>query len=291
MGTRGCLKGALLSAVVIASLILSVSHVARAQFEVSSDERWEAWIRAPLPRSVEVSISPGSRSGLPGTSFSYTVTVKNTGSIADTYTLSAVGAEGWSVSIEPTSLTLDAGASGTATLNVVVPPDAEEGTVMTTTVSAKSEGDPTVIETDTCGTIVTFLGPPPPLTSLTISEENFTLQTGKSKYLTATLTYGHNVIKGETITWSATAGTIAPLSSETNTAGQVSVVYTAPSYETYVIVSASYAGGDQYESSSVNSFGTITAPTTGISMELAIAIAIVIGCAIIGAAILLAKRR
>ena len=289
MRTIGCLKGALLLALVIASLILSVSHVARAQFEVSSDERWEAWIRAPLPRSVEVSISPGSRSGLPGTSFSYTVTVKNTGSIDDTYTLSAVGAEGWSVSIEPTSLILAAGATGEATLSVVVPPDAEEGTVMTTTVSATSQGDPTVIETDTCGTIVTFLGPPPPL-YLTISEENFTLQVGESRYLTATL-ISDSPVADKLITWSATAGTIAPSSGKTDTAGQVTVVYTAPSYETYVIVSASYAGSEQYEPSSVNSYGTITEPSTGISMELVIAIAIVIGCAIIGAAILLAKKR
>ncbi len=278
------------------------------------DKRWEAWISVerqprpgelvaltlevkakiitteelpPLPRSVEVSISPSSWSGLPGTSLSYTVTVKNTGSIDDTYTLSAVGAEGWSVSIEPTSLILAAGATGEATLSVVVPPDAEEGTVMTTTVSARSEGDPTVIETDTCGTIVTFLGPPPPL-YLTISEENFTLQVGESRYLTATL-ISDSPVADKLITWSATAGTIAPSSGKTDTAGQVTVVYTAPSYETYVIVSASYAGSEQYEPSSVNSYGTITEPSTGISMELVIAI--MIGCAIIGAAILLAKRR
>jgi len=280
------------------------------------DKRWEAWISVerqprpgelvaltlevkakiitteelpPLPRSVEVSISPGSRSGLPGTSFSYTVTVKNTGSIDDTYTLSAVGAEGWSVSIEPTSLILAAGATGEATLSVVVPPDASEGTSITVTVSATSQGDPTVIETDTCGTIVTFLGPPPPL-YLTISEENFTLQVGESRYLTATL-ISDSPVADKLITWSATAGTIAPSSGKTDTSGQVTVVYTAPSYETYVIVSASYAGSEQYESCSGTSFGTITAPPTGVSMELVIAIAIVIGCAIIGAAILLAKRR
>jgi len=284
------------------------------RWENLTNQRWEAWISVtrmaelgeiteieliskakiitteelpPLPRSVEVSISPGSRSGLPGTSFTYTVTVQNTGSIDDTYTLSAVGAEGWSVSIEPTSLTLAADATGEATLSVVVPPDASEGTSMTVTVSATSQGDPTVIETDTCGTIVTFLGPPPPL-YLTISEENFTLQVGESRYLTATL-ISYSPVADKLITWSATAGTIAPSSGKTDTAGQVTVVYTAPSYETYVIVSASYAGSEQYEPSSVNSYGTITEPSTGISMELVIAI--MIGCAIIGAAILLAKRR
>jgi len=405
VGTRGCLKGALLSALIIASLILSSGHVARAQFEVSPseftthpippsgsnvkipqelsiwnkdninrffsiyavkppenevgegfepipdiswlfildsfieveenssksvemwvnihrwenllDKRWEAWIRiermvepgeiisqsvdvaarlltatelAPLPRSVEVSISLGSWNGLPGTSLTYfTVTVQNTGSIDDTYTLGAVGETGWPVSIEPTSLILAAGATGEATLSVVVPPDASEGTSTTVIVSATSQGDPTVIVTIGLQIFVSFIGPPPPL-YLTISEENFTLQVGESRYLTATL-ISDSPVADKLITWSATAGTIAPSSGKTDTAGQVTVVYTAPSYETYVIVSASYAGSEQYESCSGTSFGTITAPPTGVSMELVIAIAIVIGCAIIGAAILLAKRR
>ena len=103
---------------------------------------------------VEVSISPGSKSGAPGETLTYTITVKNTGSIADTYTLSAVGEAGWSVSIEPTSLTLDAGALDTATLSVVVPPDAVEGT-STVDVSAISVGNPAVTDSDTCGTVVT----------------------------------------------------------------------------------------------------------------------------------------
>jgi hypothetical protein len=143
--------------------------------------------------------------------------------------------------------------------------------------------------------------PPPPggksTTSLTISEENFALLTGKSKILTATLASDGNPVNGEDITWSATAGTIAPSSGKTNTAGQVSAVYTAPSYETNVIVSASYAGSEQYEPSGTSSYGTITAsssepePSAGISTGLIIGIAIVIGCAIIGAAILLVRRR
>ena len=134
-------------------------------------------------------------------------------------------------------------------------------------------------------------------TSLTISEENFALLTSKSKILTVTLASDGNPVNGEDITWSATAGTIAPSSGKTNTLGQVTVVYTAPSYETSVIVSASYAGSGQYEPSGTSSYGTITAsssepePSAGISMGLIIGIAIVIGCAIIGAAILLARRR
>jgi len=136
---------------------------------------------------------------------------------------------------------------------------------------------------------------PPPAggrvtTSLTISEENFTLQAGESKYITATLTSGGNPIKEENIIWSATAGTIAPSSGKTNTAGQVSVVYTAPSYETLVIVSASYAGSEQYESSSASSYGTITAssaPSGGVSPMVYVGAAVVI--VVIIAAVLILK--
>ena len=105
-------------------------------------------------RRAEASISPGSKSGAPGETLTYTITVKNTGSIADTYTLSAVGAQGWSVSIEPDSLTLAAGATGEAALSVVVPPDASENDSITVTVSAISVGNPSVTDSDTCGTVV-----------------------------------------------------------------------------------------------------------------------------------------
>jgi hypothetical protein len=132
-------------------------------------------------------------------------------------------------------------------------------------------------------------------TSLTISEENFTLQPGESKYLTVTLTSDGNPVEGETIIWSATAGTIAPSGGTTNTAGQVSVVYTAPSHENLVFVRAIHVGSEQYESSSAGSVGRITAPTpapsSGIPTGVIIGIAIVIGCVVIAAAIVLVGRR
>jgi len=146
------------------------------------------------------------------------------------------------------------------------------------------------------------LGPPPPpppprtTTFLTISEENFTLQAGESKYLTATLTSDGDPVEREDITWRATAGTVVPSSGETDSVGQVSIVYTAPGYEIYPIVSVSYDGSEQYEPSSGISYGTITEPSpepepsNGSPAGLIIGIAIVIGCAVIGAAILLARR-
>ena len=110
--------------------------------------------QAMVQMGVDVSISPNSKSGPPEETLTYDVMVKNTGSIDDTYTLSAVGAEGWSVSIEPTSLILAAGATGEATLSVVVPPDASENDSMTATVKAISVAYPSVTDSATCTTVV-----------------------------------------------------------------------------------------------------------------------------------------
>jgi hypothetical protein len=136
-------------------------------------------------------------------------------------------------------------------------------------------------------------------TSLTISEENFTMYTGTGKILTATLTCNGNPVEGEYITWSVTVGTIGPKRYRTDNAGQVSVVYTAPSYETSVIVTASYAGSGQYMPSSAVAYGTIVAPPVtppaspapphGISSRDIIGIAIILCCGTLVVAIVLGK--
>jgi len=137
-------------------------------------------------------------------------------------------------------------------------------------------------------------------TILTISDENFTMSTGASKGLTATLTSNGSAVEGENITWTVTVGAIGPRIYPTDNAGQVWVVYTAPSYESTVYVSASYAGSEQYMPSSAVSYGTITAPTpitplgpsspsTGFSSSEIVIIAIAIICAIIVPAMILGK--
>ena len=117
------------------------------------------------------------------------------------------------------------------------------------------------------------------MTYLTISEENFTLQSDESKILTATLTCNGNPVEREDINWSATAGTLATAISKTDTSGRVSVVYTAPSSETAVIVGASYSGSGQYEPSSASASGMITASApapSGVSPLVYVGIAVVI---------------
>ena len=88
------------------------------------------------PPKVSVSISPSSKGGLPGSSLSYTVTVKNEGGVSDTYSLTTADNASWSRTISPTSLSLAGGASGTATLTVAIPSGVNIGTIDNVSVTA-----------------------------------------------------------------------------------------------------------------------------------------------------------
>jgi len=69
-----------------------------------------------VDNAVNVSISPSSRTGNAGDNVSFTVTVQNTGRYQDTYSLSSTLG-----TLSPSSLTINAGNSGTATLNLSPP--------------------------------------------------------------------------------------------------------------------------------------------------------------------------
>jgi uncharacterized membrane protein len=87
-----------------------------------------------------VSISPGLQDNSPGRTLTYTVTVSNTGSSADTYTLTKGDTKGWSLDLSPTSLSIIAGASANATLTVTIPSNAPNLTKDTITVTATGTG-------------------------------------------------------------------------------------------------------------------------------------------------------
>jgi uncharacterized repeat protein (TIGR01451 family) len=70
---------------------------------------------------VRAYVSPIFQGGEFGTTLTYTVTVKNTGTTSDTYDLSVTDTEGWGPTVTPSTLSLGAGASGTATLEVTIP--------------------------------------------------------------------------------------------------------------------------------------------------------------------------
>jgi parallel beta-helix repeat protein len=105
---------------------------------------------APLAVGVSVSISPSAKSGLPGSTLSYTVTVMNTGENTDTFALVISGGLGWFPDISPILLNLAPGVSGTATLTVIVPSDAAEGDSTTIVATAISRADPSVSSSASC---------------------------------------------------------------------------------------------------------------------------------------------
>jgi len=104
-----------------------------------------------------------------------------------------------------------------------------------------------------------YLGPSVGLapTSLTISPSSFTLLTGQTLTLTATLTADGTPLPGKTISWRVTAGSIHPSSGLTDSSGQVTAVYTAPDAPTTATITASFAGDAQHGSSSDSSSATV----------------------------------
>ena len=101
-------------------------------------------------RGVEVSISPPSRSAAPGQDITFTVTIKNTGDVSDTYTLETADDAGWSLSLDNTSLTVPENENRTATLTVTIPDNASPGTEDSITVTATSQADNRVENSASC---------------------------------------------------------------------------------------------------------------------------------------------
>jgi len=103
-----------------------------------------------IRRRVEVSISPGSKSGPPEETLTYTVTIVNEGDADDTYDLTVTDALAWSASVSPASLTIAAGSSGTATVVVIIPDGTASGIEDEITIKATSRADLTVSDSATC---------------------------------------------------------------------------------------------------------------------------------------------
>ena len=101
------------------------------------------------PFGVEVSILPTSENGSPGAALTYTVTVRNTGSVADNYVLTKSDNAGWSLSLSP-SLSLAVGENETATLTVTISASAENNTQDSVTVTATSQTDSSVSDSASC---------------------------------------------------------------------------------------------------------------------------------------------
>jgi hypothetical protein len=114
----------------------------------------------------DISIAPASpygaafdadgyaETGGPGTTVTYTLMLSNTGTENDTYDITAISANGWTVTPSVASVAIDAGGSASIDVAVEIPADAAVDSSDVETVTATSEGDPEVSATATLTTTV-----------------------------------------------------------------------------------------------------------------------------------------
>ncbi|MBN1260265.1 MAG: PKD domain-containing protein, partial [Anaerolineae bacterium] len=95
----------------------------------------------PVSPTYGVTLSPttAAESAAPGSAAAYTVTLHNTGTVADTFDLTTSGAEIWTTAVDPTQVTLAAGTLVQITVTVTLPADALGNDVAT--ITATSQGD------------------------------------------------------------------------------------------------------------------------------------------------------
>jgi len=86
-------------------------------------------------------------------------------------------------------------------------------------------------------------------TSLKVEPKAYTLVAGENLTLIATLTSGGSPVVGKTITWSATGGKVWPSQGVTDETGRVFATFTAPDFQTSVLISAKFGGDNEYWSS------------------------------------------
>ena len=110
------------------------------------------WDNYPVkPPGVDVSISPEFKADENGKNITYTVTVKNTGSVSATYNLENTPENtDWTCSLSPTSLTIAGKSENTTTLTVTIPAGAEEHDSTVITVTAKKSDDENITDNDDC---------------------------------------------------------------------------------------------------------------------------------------------
>ena len=106
-------------------------------------------------------------SGTPSSTFSYSVTLANTGTQKQTYTLQGQGPDGWTVSVHPSGNaqaltdTVDGGATDTLSVTAQPPASVPAGTYpIQVTVSSGGQSATTALEADVTGAPAVTIGTP-----------------------------------------------------------------------------------------------------------------------------------
>ena len=139
---------------------------------------------------VNLTISPDSQSGDYGDNVSFTVTVSNTGGYNDTYSLD-VDAGGLSYDISPSSLSINAGDNGIATLTVTLGADTKVITVTADGTYADDNASCTVTATAAKQYDLTANVDPPGSGSVTLDPAGGTYEEGTDVTATANPTSGY----------------------------------------------------------------------------------------------------
>jgi len=128
----------------------NMTVAATSQADNTVKDNYSCIAHAKIVRGVDVSISPSYKENLPGENLIYTVTVRNTGDIADTYRLENSDNVGWPLRLENTSLAIPPFENRTTKLTVTIPENAPLCTRDNIRIVATSTENATVRDNDSC---------------------------------------------------------------------------------------------------------------------------------------------
>jgi uncharacterized membrane protein len=162
---------------------ITVTVTSQTDNRVSTEN--SAMAQVAILQGVDVLISPASKTGAPGEEINFSVTITNTGTGTDTFSLVASDTEGWGPTLAIMSATLAGGASRpNIELSITIPEDAADGDSTLITVTATSQTDPGISDSDTSVAQAAIVGK----VEVSISPENRSGPPGENLTFTVVVT-------------------------------------------------------------------------------------------------------